>query len=295
MSYLSTTQIAHAKINLTLSVTGRDEAGYHHLESVTCFADFGDHLTITPSDKELIIDCQGPFAPALEAAGGDKLVARAITLASQIHDIAPYYHITIDKQIPLGGGLGGGSADAAAILRYLSQDWPEQARAQLRQRCVHLGADVPACFDSHIQIMSKKGEDATWLAPAENRPFLLIANPGCHADTAAVFTSFAKSNVPFSQPQSDRLQHLVATGAWQELCAIGNDLTRTATRLYPAIADLLDDITAIGAQCQDTFLGANMSGSGASCYALLADESSASFMQTKLLQKGIWAKITHFF
>ncbi|MGC6516930.1 MAG: 4-(cytidine 5'-diphospho)-2-C-methyl-D-erythritol kinase [Candidatus Puniceispirillaceae bacterium] len=295
MPHLSATQIAPAKINLTLQVTGRDEAGYHHLESVTCFAAFGDHLTITPSDKELIIDTKGPFASALEAAGGDNLVARAIALASQIHDTAPFYHVTIDKQIPLGGGLGGGSADAAAMLRYLSDDWPEQARRQLRENALRLGADVPACFDSHIQIMSKKGEEANWLTLSENRPYLLIANPGCHADTAAVFAAFAKSGAPFSHPQSDRLTQLVATGAWRDLCAIGNDLTKTATGLYPAIGDLLDEITAIGAHCQDDFLGANMSGSGASCYALFTDESSASFMHTKLLQKGIWAKISHFF
>ena len=103
---------AHAKINLTLSVTGRDEDGYHQLVSAVCFTDFGDKLRISPTSDNPITTIKGPFAEILAKAGGDHLVSGAHNLAKEILPSLNDYDVTIDKHIPLGGGLGGGGGAA---------------------------------------------------------------------------------------------------------------------------------------------------------------------------------------
>lgn len=283
--------MANAKINLTLSVTGRDADGYHALVSAVCFTDFGDKLTIMPADENRL-DYQGAFATQLEGAGGDTLLAAAahLTGTQQRH------HITLEKNIPLGGGLGGGSADAAAYLRYLSADWPATKIAALRAASLRLGADVPACFDNQCHIMAGRGEQshAVSLTP-DNHPVMVLTNPLCHANTGAVFGTFAKSNTGFSDSKPADIAALINKGAWADVMAIGNDLTAAACQLYPQIGQLLDEMAYAGTKLGNDFIAHAMSGSGASCFALLKDRKAAEAYQQSLAEKNIWAQVTGFF
>ena len=287
---------AHAKINLTLSVTGRDGDGYHQLVSAVCFTDFGDKLWISPTSDMPITTIKGPFAEILAKAGGDHLVSGAHNLAKEIDPSLDEYDVAIEKHIPLGGGLGGGSADAAAYLRAITSDWTQEARVQLRDKLVSLGADVPACYINKMHIMTARGEMAHEVAsdPARN-PIMVIANPNCHADTGAVFRHFAKHNKDYSADNQAHLLQYLQQGAWGDVLAIGNDLTSSAMALYPDISDLLCRMEQSGHETKEAFIGAAMSGSGASCFALLTDDEAASYLVSSLRNQKIWVQKTRFF
>lgn len=296
--------VAHAKINLTLSVTAKTQSGHHALVSCVCFTDFGDALHITHLEndpKSWHCEISGPFAAELLANGGDYLMQNAYDLAgdyaARFGYELPGLSVHLEKKIPLGGGLGGGSADAACLLRYLSQGWRQDDRQQLRAASLALGADVPACFDSRFHIMSGIGEQAHRLTPPKNTPIMVLANPSCHSETKAIFEGFATAQSPFTQTASldDRLASAVAQADFASLIAIGNDLTKPAVALYPTIATLLDEMEGLGADYASEFIACAMSGSGASCFALLKNEAAANGYCEALVKKGYWSVMTRFF
>ena len=286
---------AAAKINLTLSVTGRNETGYHELISAVCFTSLCDRLTITPTDDEAITQLSGPFAAALEKAGGDHLIANAYEMAQQIRPDIARYQVHIEKQIPLGGGLGGGSADAAAFLRAISKTWSEADKQMLKSRLATLGADVPACFDNQMHVMTQNMQNMTSFAAPDERPVMVITNPLIHADTASVFRAYADSTKTYSDIASKTVGQFLQDGAWQDLLAIGNDLTASACQLYPQISDLLSAMRQSHMMGKQQLLGTAMSGSGASCFALLSDEDAADYYARMLENKGIWCKTAKIF
>ena len=286
---------AAAKINLTLSVTGRNDTGYHELISAVCFTSFCDRLSITPTNDETATHLSGPFAAALEKAGGDHLIANAYELAQGIRPDIARYKVQIDKQIPLGGGLGGGSADAAAFLRAISNNWSEADKEILKSRLTTLGADVPACFDNQMHVMAQNLQNVTSFSAPDKRPIMVITNPLIHADTARVFRTYAECTKTYSDITSEKVSQFLHEGTWQDLLAIGNDLTSAACQLYPQISDLLSAMGQSHMMGKQELLGTAMSGSGASCFALLSDEEAADYYVSMLENKGIWCQKTHIF
>lgn len=284
------TLTCHAKVNLCLAITARDTDGYHELVSAVCFTSFGDKITISPAAAHKI-SYEGPFAKALQQAGGDSLMQQTAALAGQ----KEAHHILLNKQIPLGGGLGGGSADAAAYLRYLSAHLSEKDKAQLRASAEALGADVPACFDNHAHIMAGRGAQSYPIEMPDNLPVMVITNPLIHSDTGAVFARYAQSSLPFRDITAQQISALFKKAAWGDIMAIGNDLTNAACQLYPQIDTLLYEMGEAGKQIGDDFIAAQMTGSGASCFALLQDEKAAKTYCEKLTEKGIWAVVTDLF
>ena len=304
---------ASAKINLTLSVTGRDEAGYHKLVSAVAFTDFGDRLHLQDA-PDMRLDIDGPFASQLYNASqphdnnADNLLIRAHELAKDYAQTAGLplpscHHILLEKHIPIGGGLGGGSADAAAYLRFLSAKWDEGDITALRTLSVTLGADVPACFDNHSHIMAGIGEAPTRIAPSpsskdwpyQDWPYMVITNPHCHADTAAVFKAYARSQTSFSHNTPEDMADIVSQQDWDRLFAIGNDLTDAACHLYPEIGTLLFEMGDLGQELGSAFIGHAMSGSGASCFALFTTEHSARSFHQACQERGFWSVQTRFF
>ena len=284
---------APAKLNLTLSITGRDEAGYHQLVSLAGFTEFGDNLTISPQDTNAPhqLSVAGPFATRLQP-DADNLIFKALSLYEEMTGHRNHYHMSLDKRIPLGGGLGGGSADAACLLRYLSRNDEPALKEALREASVTLGADVPACFDSCLHVMMAKGEDACDVSPPETLPYVILTNPGCHADTASVFAKYKERGQPFQESDPHHIAALAERGEWQALLAIGNDLTDAACALYPPIKDMLATCQQIGQEVGEDFIGSAMTGSGASGFALLATEEAAKRYHSRLSELRIWHVMT---
>lgn len=253
-------EAAPAKINLCLHVTGRRADGYHLLDSLVAFADPGDRI-VAASAPDLSLTVTGPAAAAVPV-GDDNLVLRAARL---FPDTLGGAALTLDKHLPAAAGIGGGSSDAAATLRALARLWdrplpaPEAAQA--------LGADVPVCLAPRSWRMRGAGER---LDPGPALPpcWAVLANPGVPVSTPSVFAALQSRRNPALPDPPDSFADAAALAAW--LAATRNDLEEPARLHAPAIGDVL---SALGAT--PGVLLARMSGSGATCFALFAEESRA--------------------
>ncbi|PKP78130.1 MAG: 4-(cytidine 5'-diphospho)-2-C-methyl-D-erythritol kinase [Alphaproteobacteria bacterium HGW-Alphaproteobacteria-3] len=261
------TEDAFAKVNLTLRILGRRADGYHELRSLVAFAQTGDRVTAARAEG-ISLDVTGPFAPALEAEAGN-LVLRAGRALRELAGVTAGAHLTLEKNLPVASGIGGGSADAAAALRALMRLWKiEPDETSLAALAASLGADVPVCLASSSALMWGIGERIGRLPlPAF---WLVLANPGIALSTPAVFRELAAP--PLDALPSDpalpafaTLERLVRWAAEE-----GNDLEAPAIALAPIVGEVRDAIAAT-ADC----LLARMSGSGATCFGLYPSEAAA--------------------
>ncbi|RDD61971.1 4-(cytidine 5'-diphospho)-2-C-methyl-D-erythritol kinase [Ferruginivarius sediminum] len=267
------TRLARAKVNLSLRVLGRREDGYHELDGLIAFAGVGDRIHVAPAET-LSLELSGPFAEALREQD-DNLVLRAARRLAAHAGVDAGAMITLDKQLPVAAGLGGGSADAAAALQALSALWSlSPAADELYALALELGADVPICLYGQAAYVSGIGER---IGPAPHLPkgWLVLANPGVELSTAAVFR--ARPERPGHPAHRwDRAPRDVGDLA-RRLGQDANDLEATARDLAP-------EIDAVLAALGDTggCLMARMSGSGATCFGLYADEASADAAAAQL-------------
>jgi 4-diphosphocytidyl-2-C-methyl-D-erythritol kinase len=268
------TEVAHAKVNLTLHVTARRD-DYHLLDSVVVFAGVGDVVEARPSDT-LTLKITGPFSAGL-AQEPDNLVLRAARLLGAELDRPASAALRLEKNLPVASGIGGGSADAAATLRLLSRLWDiADAPLSLAQQ---LGADVPVCIRSRPARMRGIGEVLEPL-PSLPRLGLLLVNPGVPLSTADVFRARSGGfSIPAPLPPSwDDAGQLAA---WLRLGS--NDLEPAARAIRPEIGTVLDAI----ASAPDCLL-ARMSGSGATCFGLFPEPEAASRVAAMMRHPGWW-------
>jgi 4-diphosphocytidyl-2-C-methyl-D-erythritol kinase len=258
---------ALAKVNLTLRVIGRRADGYHDIESLVAFADFGDRLTFSPGD-ELKLSVHGPGA-AQAGEGDDNLVVKAARALVARRPLLTVGAFGLDKLLPVAAGLGGGSADAAAALRLLARvNNIAHGDPDLRSAAKATGADVPVCLDPRARIMRGIGEILSMPIALPALPAVLV-NPGVAVATKAVFARLKVSAVP-GAPLDDNFKASDRDGLLRELAAQTNDLEGPAMALAPAIADVLAALRSF-AGCEL----ARMSGSGATCFALFDSPAAA--------------------
>ena len=241
---MAITETAYAKINLALHVRRRREDGYHELETLFAFVDNGDALSACPAASDRLVTV-GEFAANIDNPFGN-LVMRALAALPREQGI----EITLEKNLPVAAGLGGGSADAGALFRIvermhgLPDDW--------EVRAARLGADVPACVRSETAIGRGTG---TELETVENdlagTPVLLV-NPRIGVPTGPVFKAWDGED-----------RGALPGGSAREISQAGrNDLRKPAIEICPPIADVLDALAGTDPWMHE------MSGSGATCFAL---------------------------
>ncbi|MCJ9427572.1 4-(cytidine 5'-diphospho)-2-C-methyl-D-erythritol kinase [Kordiimonas marina] len=254
---------APAKVNLFLHVTGRRADGYHALESLFVFTRKGDELVLTPAD-DLGFSLAGPFAPRLRALGGDgegNLVVRAARALADAAGRAPSVHIELIKTLPVEAGIGGGSADAAAVLLGLNDLWGlGWSKDKLAEIALTLGADVPACLYQEPLYVTGIGETVRRVTLPWTGALLLV-NPGSGSATPAVFKAYKAAGTAFDAPLG------LPEDAWQSPDSLKadshNSLEAAALSLNPAIAEVLAVL------CEEKAARlVRMSGSGATCFAL---------------------------
>jgi 4-diphosphocytidyl-2-C-methyl-D-erythritol kinase len=273
-------ELAPAKINLDLHVTGRRADGYHELDSLTAFAAFGDRVALHEHDR-LELELSGPFAGAL-AAAPDNLVLRAARSLAAFAGREAAVRIRLDKRLPVAAGLGGGSADAAAVLRGLNRLWRlGMAPADLAGLAAGLSADVPVCVAGRTARMRGVGEQ---VEPWDGLPPLavLLVNPNLPLATAAVFGALQaiEGNVERTWPPPREPEAFVS---W--LRAGANHLEAPAGRILPPIRDVLAALAA-----QEDCRVARMSGSGATCFGLFATRGARDVAAAAIsrAQPGWW-------
>jgi 4-diphosphocytidyl-2-C-methyl-D-erythritol kinase len=260
---------APAKVNLTLRVLGQRSDGYHEIESLVAFAEFGDTLSFSPGG-ELALTMRGPNA-ADAGEDADNLVLKAArALAARVAGIG-LGAFELDKRLPVAAGLGGGSADAAAALRLLARanNLPVDD-GRLHDAARVIGADVPVCLDPRPRLMRGVGEILS--APLRLPPLpAVLANPGIALPTKSVFAAW-KGVV--SQPLPVDVAAAAKIGNREEylqlLATQSNDLEAAATTVEPMIAEVLAALRSL-AGCRL----ARMSGSGATCFVLFSSAAAA--------------------
>lgn len=273
---------APAKLNLFLHVGERRQDGYHELESLIAFAEAGDRLEFTPS-TELQLKLSGPFA-AQVPRGGDNLVLKAARALNERAGAT----ITLEKNLPVEAGLGGGSADAAATLRGLNALWRvERSEAELVELAASLGSDVPACVLSRPCWMEGRGERVAATAPLPSLPVVLV-NPGVMLPTSAVFAALnARSGVGSIRPPRAPMQSM-----WDLIAYLDNaenDLEAPASRQRPVIDEALEALNH-----EPGCVMAQMSGSGATCFALFDGQQFAFGAAERIAQEhpNWWVRST---
>ena len=281
---------APAKVNLTLRVLARRADGYHELESLVVFADFGDRLSFSRGG-DLALTVHGPSAAAA-SEGDDNLVQKAARALAARRPGTVLGAFDLDKRLPVAAGLGGGSSDAAAALRLLAEaNGILRDDADLYAAARATGADVPVCLDPRPRIMRGIGERLS--APLALPPLpAVLVNPGVALPTKAVFAGWKASSTPAPTLNEPALKKLAsASELIQHLAQQTNDLEPSAMTLQPSIAAVL-------ASLRET-LGcvlARMSGSGATCFGLFGtrDEALAAEKALSLREPKWWVKATTF-
>lgn len=262
---------APAKLNLFLHITGRRPDGYHELQTVFQLLDHGDELTFTPQKTPALdFTCSNPAL-----AGDDNLVLRAARLLQPLTRHASGVHIHLHKTLPAGGGLGGGSSDAATTLVALNALWDcGLDRAALMTLGRSLGADVPVFVSGHSAWAEGVGEKLQDLDLPER--WYVVLTPVCHASTARIFghPELTRNSAPLRIPRFP-------------FPGTRNDCQAVATLLHPEIQQALDWLglkaknmakaTGSGSSSDDIAgLGARMTGTGSSVFASFASRELAA-------------------
>jgi len=263
---------APAKINLFLHITGRRPDGYHRLESLVEFADphsdSCDRLHFAPAEK-FSLTIAGKFSAVLKDTDPQhNLVTRAAKILCG--DLLPVA-VTLEKNLPVAAGIGGGSADAAACLRALSQITGKNAA---EHGLLTLGADLPACLESRACLVRGIGED---IRPVTlPRYALLLVHPDVPVPTPEVFKTYAAEQQIFSNKSID-FQSLNFEELLHLLGKSRNDLQNAAMRICPEISDVLNAL-----QKEAGCLLSRMSGSGATCFGIFDGRENAGIALANL-------------
>ncbi|MBL7077772.1 MAG: 4-(cytidine 5'-diphospho)-2-C-methyl-D-erythritol kinase [Kiritimatiellae bacterium] len=288
---------AHAKINLYLEVLGKRENGYHDLRSVVVPVSLHDTIILEPADTiETVFDEVDlpPGGCTCLPDSDSNLTTRAARALKEATGYPGGVRIRISKRIPLGGGLGGGSADAAAVLRGLVDLWGiTLPHDELMALGASLGCDIPALLHGGAVLMEGVGERVSsfelgYPDTPDGKWWLVIANPGFCVATADVY---ARHDLSLT---SEAPLYINAVSALEEgdLFSAGqglfNSLQATVVRKYPLVGMVVDQLDQAGA------LGALMSGSGASVFGLARDEAHAESMAATVKQEldgTVWTQV----
>lgn len=266
---------APAKINIFLHVTGRRDDGYHLLDSGVVFADIGDDIVLRKSDV-YSLSTKGPFAEALPNTQ-DNLISKAVKVFDNVTGQKAKVAIELTKNLPLAAGIGGGSADAACVLRGLCRLYDVAPGGEKWTKALmSLGADLPVCFAGRSARVKAAGENFSEFDSHLAGRGIVLVNAMKSCPTASVFQAYGE---PFSQETG----HIDE----QALGSTRNDLLPAACSIVPEIGRILEVI-----RTQTTPQHAGMSGSGATCYGFYDDTDSANRAARKIAKHNSswWVK-----
>lgn len=263
-----------AKINLSLRVLGRRPDGYHEIRTVFQSITLHDQLTFSALEgSQLELECDAADVPADES----NLVVRAARALRERFRIDRGALIRLEKTIPAGGGLGGGSSNAAVALAGLARLWEiETSRDELVELGASLGADVPFFFTGGTALGIGRGAEITPLADAP-RAHLLVLSPRVKISTAEAYKSL---NAPALTKEFEPVNLLVSRAeadfSGSLHAALANDFEPAISRWQPEIAHVRDALLRVGATA------ALLSGSGSSVFGVFENSEQAVVAQTRL-------------
>ncbi len=276
--------MARAKINWTLDITGVREDGYHFMDMLMQPVTLADTIDIEPAD-EILLTCSGtPYLPPDE----HHLAWRAAMALKEHTHCTRGARIHVHKCIPVGAGMGGGSADAAAVLIGLNQLWAlHLSPDELEAIGLRLGADVPFCLRGGLQHVQGIGEDMTPLPCSAMMP-LCVIQPCEGLSTGAVFKAYHLDASPVRPNTSGAMEALKNGDLPLLSMSLGNVLQGVSETMRPAIGDAIAMLRAEGA------VTSWMTGSGSAVFGVFASNEAAGHAAERLGQRydRCWACAT---
>ena len=273
-----------AKINLQLAVGPLESDGYHQLVTVFQAISLYDTVKITRDVDEFLITISGDYAGAVPA-DENNLIYKAIDLMAEKYQTERNVHVAVKKNIPVAGGMAGGSADAAATILAIDQLFNlNLSREEMSECAAKLGADVPFMLNGGTAVGRGRGDEIT---PALSRGSYhwVIAVSSTGLSTPAVYGECdrLRTGMSIQQPQlnEELLQALLSADSERVGKALSNDLQSAACSLRPALRLVLDIGNEYGA------LGGIVSGSGPSVAFLVSDEDQSLDLAVALTSSGV--------
>ncbi|MBO4676638.1 MAG: 4-(cytidine 5'-diphospho)-2-C-methyl-D-erythritol kinase [Oscillospiraceae bacterium] len=275
---------AGAKVNLCLEVTGRLPDGYHGVRTVLQSLEFGDTVELEPGEGPWQVRSGLSYLPG----DGENLAARAAVLFRRLTGLGPEGGvITLEKRIPVCGGFGGGSSDAAAVLRLLNREYGSPLSwTELETVGLELGVDVPFCIRGGTALGEGKGELLTSL-PDLSGVHVVLCRPGFLCSTPELFRSIDRLKLRL-KPDVSGMVKAVEDG----------DLPGVARRMFNVFESVLnrsqaDQVQTLKSALLDGgALGAAMTGSGSGVFAVFGDETAAEAAAVSLRGLGFRAEHT---
>ena len=272
---------ASAKVNLCLQIVGQKSNGFHLLDSIVGFTEFGDHLSFKKSDK-LELTVKGAFSDQIPVDRSN-LILKAAELVRTLNNIKTGAHIILTKNLPPSAGLGGGSSDAAATIRGLSRLWGVDYPKI--NDLMKIGSDLPVCINQKTQHMKGFGEVLEEINTFPKLPILLV-NPLIEISTKTVFRMLKnKKNLPLSkyemlfQAKKDWINWLLLQR---------NDLIEPAVTAEPVISEVLRLISK-----QISVEKVSMSGSGATCFGIFENKHDCDLAMKRVrLERPDWWSVS---
>ncbi|WP_428897587.1 4-diphosphocytidyl-2-C-methyl-D-erythritol kinase [Parelusimicrobium proximum] len=280
---LSADLFSPAKVNLFLEVTGKRPDGYHDLATLFAKLNFGDDIKIAlepAGETSVEMSITGPLAGKLEA-DNKNLVWRAVEKFSSEFNIPMHVKIVLDKRIPMGAGLGGGSSNAGTVLKFLAKsfDIPVDKVVPMAAK---LGADVPLfLYDDTFMIGRGIGEKLTPVEANIEMPWVVVAYPNVHVSTKEIFSNFKlarRGEILTSLSKLDRI-----TKSFKE----GQSLSEWGGLVFNRLEDCVFPLCKVVAELKGYFECLSvryvlMSGSGSAVFALVSNRAAARDLAEKL-------------
>jgi 4-diphosphocytidyl-2-C-methyl-D-erythritol kinase len=272
---------AHAKVNLFLAVGDRREDGYHDVTTVIQAVELHDDVTVSLRGDAVTLSCE----PDLGVAPEHNLAFLAAQAWFAGSAAGRGAHIALCKRIPAGAGLGGGSSDAAAVLRALAMldDVEVFAGDRLRASAAELGADVPFFLGGGTQLLSGRGDELVETLPTPALDIILV-NPGTPVETGAAYARFDRT-LQAPPSTADVMVAAIRRGDPEGIAgALYDNMTEASVALVPEVGLALRFLERSAG-----VLGSAMAGSGSTVFGVCADAAAAEACAAEARERGWWA------
>ena len=256
-----------AKINLFLHITNKRPDGFHELQSLIAKIDLYDELSVEKSTK-FSLEIRGEFAEFIDIK--NNLFTKILDYFVKNFYIDPNLKITLQKNIPVGAGLGGGSSNGAYFIKILNEIFAlKLSKNDMQKISLNFGSDIAFFFENEACLMSGRGEFLTEISHFKNefkKLKILLINPKIHLSTKEIFQDFAQKNQQFSPKFSEKF--FIEKSLQEIFQNFNNNLEEPAISKAPIISEILQNLRKFSPIC------AKMSGSGSSCFAIFDNEKN---------------------
>ncbi|MEN3190364.1 MAG: 4-(cytidine 5'-diphospho)-2-C-methyl-D-erythritol kinase [Atribacterota bacterium] len=273
---------SYSKINLILNILNRREDGYHEIETIMQSVNLADKITITEKEDRIEIECNNPQVPV----NNKSLAYRSAEKILKKYKIERGVKIKIDKNIPIAGGMAGGSANSAAILTGINKIFNlNLSNEDLREMGEELGMDVPFCLRNGTALALHRGEKILHLPPITPPLWIIVINPGFEISTQWAYNNINLRKTKNGRNNMEAMLVALKRGIPGEIAKnLFNSFEELIIKKYPEVGRIKDRLLNAGA------LGALMSGSGPTVFGIMQNKEEALKVYERLKQeyKLIW-------